>query len=132
MRQLGLTAVMVLAIGYNAVHAASLPEAKPEELGFSQQGLARLDDFVAREIAAKRVPGAVIAIGDGTEAADGPDGQMVPLLRGRRPTGGYPTVSVCRNFTCRMPVSDLIELRGVLEYPADGPPDEQRLDSPVV
>jgi len=61
-RQLGLTAVMVLAIGYNAVHAASLPEAKPEELGFSQQGLARLDDFVAREIAAKRVPGAVIAI----------------------------------------------------------------------
>ena len=62
MRQLGLTAVMVLAIGYNAVHAASLPEAKPEELGFSQQGLARLDDFVAREIAAKRVPGAVIAI----------------------------------------------------------------------
>jgi uncharacterized protein YyaL (SSP411 family) len=83
-------------------------------------------------------PGAVIAIGDGTEAAggteaaDAADGQMVPLLRGRRPTGGYPTVYVCRNFTCHMPVSDLIELRGVLEYPADGPPDEQRLDSPVV
>ena len=77
-------------------------------------------------------PGAVMAIGDGTGAADTPDGQLVPLLRGRRPTDGYPTVYVCRNFACRMPISDLMELRGVLEYPADGPPDEQRLDSPVV
>ena len=43
-------------------HAGPLPEAKPDEVGFSQQGLARIDDFFAREIAAKRVPGAVIAI----------------------------------------------------------------------
>ena len=42
--------------------AAPLPEAKPEEVGFSQAGLARMDDFFAREIAAKRVPGAVVAI----------------------------------------------------------------------
>jgi uncharacterized protein len=75
-------------------------------------------------------PGAVIAVGDGT-AADDPDDQAVPLLRGRRLIDGYPAVYVCRNFTCRMPVSDVMELRGVLEYPADGPPDEGRLDSPV-
>jgi CubicO group peptidase (beta-lactamase class C family) len=42
--------------------AAPLPEAKPDDAGFSQQGLARMDDFFAREIAAKRVPGAVVAI----------------------------------------------------------------------
>ncbi|BAM87249.1 putative penicillin binding protein [Bradyrhizobium oligotrophicum S58] len=42
--------------------AAPLPEAKPDEVGFSQAGLARMDDFFAREIAAKRVPGAVVAI----------------------------------------------------------------------
>jgi CubicO group peptidase (beta-lactamase class C family) len=39
-----------------------LPEAKPDEAGFSQPGLARMDDFFAREIAAKRLPGAVVAI----------------------------------------------------------------------
>ncbi|WP_430642050.1 serine hydrolase domain-containing protein [Bradyrhizobium aeschynomenes] len=42
--------------------AAPLPEAKPDEVGFSQAGLARMDDFFTREIAAKRVPGAVVAI----------------------------------------------------------------------
>ncbi|UFZ08408.1 beta-lactamase family protein [Bradyrhizobium ontarionense] len=42
--------------------AAPLPEAKPDDVGFSQGGLARMDDFFAREIAAKRVPGAVVAI----------------------------------------------------------------------
>lgn len=42
--------------------AAPLPEAKPDDVGFSQSGLTRMDDFFAREIAAKRVPGAVLAI----------------------------------------------------------------------
>src|SRR6185369_8849117 len=58
-----MTAVAFVAgIAANAANAAPLPEAKPDDAGFSQQGLARLDDFFAREIAAKRVPGAVIAI----------------------------------------------------------------------
>jgi hypothetical protein len=68
----------------------------------------------------------VIALGDGTPA---PDEQTVPLLRGRGPTGGYPSVYVCRNFTCRMPVSDVMELRKVLEYPAGAPPGDAGLDS---
>src|SRR5262245_33957700 len=45
-----------------AAVAAALPEAKPAYAGFSDAGLARLDDFFAREIATKRVPGAVVAI----------------------------------------------------------------------
>jgi CubicO group peptidase (beta-lactamase class C family) len=39
-----------------------LPVTAPEKVGFSKEGLARIDQFFAREIAADRVPGAVIAI----------------------------------------------------------------------
>src|ERR1700749_1784172 len=61
-RTLAITAVAVATIAFNAAIAAPLPEAKPDEVGFSQAGLTRMDDFFAREIAAKRVPGAVVAI----------------------------------------------------------------------
>jgi CubicO group peptidase (beta-lactamase class C family) len=49
-------------LAFDIAHAGPLPEAKPDEVGFSEAGLARMDDFFAREIAAKRVPGAVVAI----------------------------------------------------------------------
>ncbi len=45
-----------------AVAATPLPIAAPEKMGFSKEGLVRIDQFFAREIAADRVPGAVIAI----------------------------------------------------------------------
>src|SRR5689334_15072640 len=54
--------VAAAAFAFHAAIAAPLPEAKPDDVGFSQAGLARMDDFFAREIAAKRVPGAVVAI----------------------------------------------------------------------
>jgi CubicO group peptidase (beta-lactamase class C family) len=57
-----MIATMMACVALNVAEAAPLPEAKPDDVGFSQQGLARLDDFFAREIAAKRVPGAVVAI----------------------------------------------------------------------
>jgi len=57
-----MIATMIACVALNAANAAPLPEAKPDDVGFSQQGLARLDDFFTREIAAKRVPGAVVAI----------------------------------------------------------------------
>jgi CubicO group peptidase (beta-lactamase class C family) len=57
-----LAAAAVAGITFNVANAAPLPEAMPDDVGFSQQGLARLDDFFTREIAGKRVPGAVIAI----------------------------------------------------------------------
>jgi len=50
------------SVAVTAANAAPLPEAKPDDVGFSQTGLARMDDFFAREIAAKRVPGAVVAV----------------------------------------------------------------------
>jgi CubicO group peptidase (beta-lactamase class C family) len=44
------------------VHAQPLPSVAPAAAGFSPEGLERLDRFFAREIAARRVPGAVVAI----------------------------------------------------------------------
>jgi CubicO group peptidase (beta-lactamase class C family) len=57
-----MIAAMIACLALKVAEAAPLPEAKPDDVGFSAQGLARLDDFFAREIAAKRVPGAVVAI----------------------------------------------------------------------
>jgi CubicO group peptidase (beta-lactamase class C family) len=61
-KTIAIIATMIASIVVNTAQAGPLPEAKPDDLGFSQQGLARLDDFFAREIAAKRVPGAVVTI----------------------------------------------------------------------
>jgi hypothetical protein len=62
-------------------------------------------------------PGAVLALGDG-EAASGDGAAEAPLLEGRTPVDGSPTVYVCRDFTCRTPLTDPLELRDALNYPA--------------
>ena len=61
-------------------------------------------------------PGSVLALGDGDPAGEG--AAAVPLLDGRRPVGGSPTVYVCRDFTCRTPLTDPMELGEALGYPA--------------
>jgi hypothetical protein len=67
-------------------------------------------------------PGAVIARGDGTAAGDGAAAKAVPLLAGRTLVAGAPAAYVCRDFTCRLPVTDSMELRAALDYPAPAPP----------
>src|SRR6266699_695415 len=57
-----ISAAAVAGITFNVANSAPLPEAMPDDVGFSQQGLTRLDVFFAREMAGKRVPGAVVAI----------------------------------------------------------------------
>jgi uncharacterized protein YyaL (SSP411 family) len=56
-------------------------------------------------------PGAVLALGDGTEAA-------VPLLAGRGLVNGEPAAYVCRQFTCQAPVTTPEQLRKALAVPA--------------
>src|SRR5262249_31136046 len=61
-KTIAMIAAAAAVITLNAAKAAPLPEAAPDDVGFSKRGLARLDDFFAREIATKRVPAAVVAI----------------------------------------------------------------------
>jgi CubicO group peptidase (beta-lactamase class C family) len=59
MRMFALCSVLFASWG---VLAQPLPATTPEKAGFSKEGLARIDQFFAREIEADRVPGAVVAI----------------------------------------------------------------------
>ena len=49
----------------------------------------------------------MLALGDGADAA-------VPLLAGRGLVEGGAAAYVCRNFTCRLPVTDPAALRAEL------------------
>ena len=56
------TAAALFCLAAIPAVAQPLPQVRPDAAGFSAEGLARIDAFFAREIAANRVPGAVVAI----------------------------------------------------------------------
>jgi uncharacterized protein YyaL (SSP411 family) len=62
-------------------------------------------------------PGAVLALGDGTEAAVPGTEATVPLLAGRGLVDGAPAAYVCRQFTCQAPVTTPQQLKEVLAVP---------------
>ena len=57
-----LLAVTLGCLSSGAVFAADLPGAKPEEVGMSSERLARIGEALKADVAAGRIPGAVIAI----------------------------------------------------------------------
>jgi CubicO group peptidase (beta-lactamase class C family) len=57
-----LLATTLYFLASSAVFAADLPRAKPEEVGMSSERLARVAEVLKADIAAGRIPGAVIAI----------------------------------------------------------------------
>ena len=54
--------MLVALLFAGTVSASPLPGTSPQNAGFSADGLSNIDSFFAEEIAANRVPGAVIAI----------------------------------------------------------------------
>ena len=62
MTGLRLLATTLCFLASSAVFAADLPRAKPEEVGMSSERLARVAEVLKADIAAGRIPGAVIAI----------------------------------------------------------------------
>ncbi|MEV5134752.1 hypothetical protein AB0K87_30555, partial [Streptomyces sp. NPDC053705] len=56
-----------------------------------------------------RAPGAVVAVGEGSDA-----GSEFPLLVDRPLAGGAPTAYVCRHFVCDAPTTDAGELAAKL------------------
>jgi CubicO group peptidase (beta-lactamase class C family) len=57
-----LLAALLCLFASGAAFAADLPRAKPEEVGISSERLARIGEVLKADIAAGRIPGAVIAI----------------------------------------------------------------------
>lgn len=62
MIRLRLLAATFCCLASSAAFAADLPRAKPEEVGMSSERLARIGEVLKADIAAGRIPGAVIAI----------------------------------------------------------------------
>src|SRR3569832_682823 len=62
MIRLRLLAVALGCFTSGIVFAADLPRAKPEEVGMSSERLARIGEVLKADVAAGRIPGAVIAI----------------------------------------------------------------------
>jgi uncharacterized protein len=68
-----------------------------------------------RAAALGATPGAVIAVGGGADGAGSAgESAAIPLLAGRGLVDGKPAAYVCRNFTCRLPVTSADELLATL------------------
>ncbi|MSP97815.1 MAG: class A beta-lactamase-related serine hydrolase [Betaproteobacteria bacterium] len=62
MRTSTFPALLCATLLTTGAFAQPLPATRPAAAGFSEQGLKRIEQFFAREMAAERVPGAVVAI----------------------------------------------------------------------
>ncbi len=69
--------------------------------------LASADDELRREVIKRFLPDAVLIMSDG-------DDDDLPLLSGRTRIDGKPTVYVCENFVCQLPVTNLEDLAQTL------------------
>ena len=79
----------------------------PAEIAVVGPAGAEATRTLLRTALAAASPGAVLAVGNGTDA-------KVPLLEGRGLVDGQAAAYVCRNFACQLPVTDPAALRAAL------------------
>jgi uncharacterized protein YyaL (SSP411 family) len=84
--------------------------AGPDEIAVIGPSADARTSALHRAAALGATPGAVLALGDGST----PDGTGIPLLAGRGLVHGQPAAYVCRNFTCRLPVTSADDLLAAL------------------
>jgi uncharacterized protein len=107
----GLASVPALAGRFPRAVGAGLSVAEaavsgPAEIAIVGPAGPARDELHAAALTAAS-PGAVIAVGDGRSAP-------VPLLEGKEPVAGQPAAYVCRNLSCRAPVTTAEDLRAAL------------------
>ena len=116
------------ALGALSDVAARFPQAAGWGLAVAEAFLAGPDEIAIvgppaddstralhRAAALAATPGAVLALGEGRDGAGVTgDGHGIPLLAGRGMVHGKPAAYVCRNFTCRLPVTSADELLATL------------------
>ncbi|WP_405998860.1 thioredoxin domain-containing protein [Streptomyces sp. NBC_00829] len=89
-------------IGWGLAVAEALLDGPREVAVVGPEGDAATRELHRTALVAQ-APGLVVAVGD-------PDGEEFPLLRERSSVDDRPAAYVCRNFTCRMPTTDPVEL----------------------
>jgi uncharacterized protein YyaL (SSP411 family) len=84
----------------------------PKEIVVAVRGLGADARTMLREVQTRFIPDKVLCL---VSEDDPVRTYKSPLTEGKSAIGGRPTVYVCQNFACKMPISDLAVLRRELE-----------------
>ena len=103
--------VHVLTAAFAAFATANLSASAPADGEAVLVSLTNANDALVREARQHYLPARVVA---GAAPGDAEAAALVPLLRDRGLVDGKPAAYVCRNFACRMPVTDVEALRAEL------------------
>ena len=110
----------LLGLAFGLAGAQPLPTAKPEEVGLSSAGLAKVGDWMRDEVAAKKIPGAVLMVVRGGKLA------FAEVVGQRDPSTGTPLKAddIFRIYSMTKPLTSVAAMMLVEE-------GKLELDAPV-